>query len=133
MAIFWKDSFSTGVEEVDNQHKKLFEEVNKFEKMMKANPSVADVEKTLIFLTEYTINHFSFEEGCMESYNCPVAARNKEAHKRFLMALEHLKKRFDEEGADELLLEHIHRTTETWLVNHIGDIDTHLKECVSGA
>lgn len=129
MAIQWKDSYSTGVIEIDEQHKKLFDYINTFERNIRKDANPETIKELLEFLKNYTITHFGFEEDCMEKYKCPVAERNKEAHRRFLMAFDMLQRRFNEEGAEEMLLRQIHTTAENWLINHIGDIDTHLRTC----
>ncbi len=101
--------------------------LNKFEEITRAGGGADAIEKMLGFLEQYAQKHFSFEEQRMEQHGCPVADQNKEAHRRFFMVFEKLRQRFEEEGADELLLEQIHSTVETWLVNHILGIDVQLR------
>ncbi|PIE33343.1 hypothetical protein CSA56_12290 [candidate division KSB3 bacterium] len=130
MGLIWKDEYSTGVQKVDEQHKVLFRNLNKFEEIIQAGKGAQVIEKMLGFLEQYAQKHFAFEEKYMEHYGCPVAKQNKEAHRRFFMMFEKLRKRFEEEGADELLLEQLHLTLETWLLNHILGIDVQLKSSV---
>ena len=130
MGLIWKEDYSTGIKEVDDQHKVLFKNLNKFEEITNAGGGVAVIEKMLGFLDRYAQKHFSFEEQYMEQHGCSMVDQNKEAHRRFFMVFERLKQRFEAEGADELLLSQIHSTVETWLVNHILGVDIQLRQCV---
>lgn len=128
MALYWKDDYSTGVPTIDEQHKVLFNNLNKFQEITKRGEGAAVVAKMFTFLENYAQKHFAFEEKWMAKVQSPVAEQNKVAHQRFIQAFLSLKQRFEEEGADEDLLVKIHTTLETWLLNHICDIDVQLRD-----
>ena len=133
MGIIWKDEYSTGVKKVDEQHKILFKNLNTFERIIGDGGGASAVEKMLHFLEQYAKKHFAFEEKYMEQHACPAAEQNKEAHRRFFMVFEKLQRRFEEEGVNELLLDQIHSSVETWLVNHILGIDVQLRDHIESA
>ena len=130
MALYWKDDYSTGIPTIDEQHKVLFNNLNKFQEIVKRGDGAAVVEKMFHFLENYVQKHFAFEEKLMDKMQAPTAEQNKIAHQRFIQAFLSLKTRFEEEGADEDLLTKIHTTLETWLLNHICDIDVQLRDGV---
>jgi len=127
----WNDSYSTGMPDIDAQHKVLFKYVNSLEIVIQSgNKSAVPIEDILIFLENYCKTHFGYEEKCMTEKKCPVAAQNKLAHAKFLESYQSYKARFEKEGATEDLIKEIHRTTHDWILDHIGKVDSHLRSCV---
>lgn len=130
MALYWKEAYSTGVSDIDEQHKVLINNLNKFQEIVKRGDGEAVVTKMFAFLEQYIHKHFAFEEKWMAKVQCPVAETNKSAHQRFIQAFMNLKQRYEEEGVNEDLLNKIHTTLETWLRNHISEIDVQLRDSV---
>ena len=129
--LTWNDAFATGVADLDEQHKRLFEVINEFDAAIQRGEGEVKLGKTMEFLGHYAKIHFNFEEICMAKYRCPVASRNKEAHASFMESYKKYRERLTREGCTAGLLREVHRMCEDWLVNHICKIDTHLKGCVS--
>lgn len=129
MPILWDEKYSSGVKEIDDQHKKLFEFVNKLEDFSKNGVDDETLADTLTFLGSYTKSHFCYEEMCMTKNNCPTAAQNKDAHKQFLDFYTQVKEEFEKNGGSQALLEKIYKTAASWLDGHICKIDSHLKNC----
>lgn len=130
MALKWHERYVTGENQVDEQHKQLFEFLNRLEEQIEVGAPVELVEGTLRFLAAHTKTHFSYEETCMMRYGCPFAAKNKEAHTRFLEVFQSFCEKFQREGASIKLLRQIHAAVETWVDNHICQVDVHLRDCL---
>ncbi|MCH7827181.1 MAG: hemerythrin family protein [Bacteroidetes bacterium] len=131
MAIEWKEEYSTGVNKIDEQHRKLFTFLNDLEELITQGiDSKLKVDKLLTSLGTDTQKHFSFEENCMKQYNCPVAQENKEAHNQFLNLFGNFQNERKVKGTSTSLLKSFHKTAESWVVSHICNIDVHLKSCV---
>jgi len=131
MAIVWKEEFNTGEPEVDKQHKVLFKYLEDLEAHMKAGDINDQYVKTLLHnLGIFTRSHFCYEEICMRRVKCPVAAENKEYHAKLLAAYTRYCERFAIEGSSDNLIQQLHDFLESWLVNHILKIDTHLRACL---
>ena len=70
----WSDEFAIGIEQIDTQHKMLFQMAEDF--------SIALVEargenvygELLRSMTLYAQAHFGFEESCMARHRCPAQA-----------------------------------------------------------
>jgi len=131
MAIVWKDEYNTGEAEVDKQHKVLFKYLEDLEEHMKAG-DINDryVKQLLDNLGIFTRSHFCYEEICMRRVKCPVAATNKEIHRKLLSVYTQYRERFDIEGVSEDLIQKLHDFLESWLLNHIIKIDTQLRDCL---
>jgi len=133
MPISWNDSMSTGVLEVDNQHKELFRQVGLLHDAMAQGQGREKISKILDFLGDYVISHFAAEEAQMDRLECPAAEANKQAHADFLAVFTDLRQRFEHSGASSALVLEIHNTVSNWLVEHINKIDTQLSACPTGA
>lgn len=63
--ITWDDSMTTGVPEIDAQHKELFEKMNEFAEALACGKGRAETGEMLDFLQFYAQWHFQREETCM--------------------------------------------------------------------
>jgi hemerythrin len=131
MAVEWKDEYSTGEPEIDKQHKVIFKYLADLELHMKEGIDARYVGNLLENIGLFTRSHFCYEEICMRRSKCPIAAKNKEHHTKLLASYTHFCERFEHEGASDDLVQKLHAFLESWLVNHILKIDTHLKACIN--
>ncbi|MDQ6979006.1 MAG: bacteriohemerythrin [Mariprofundaceae bacterium] len=131
MTIVWKDEWCTGEDDVDKQHRVLFQYLADLEAHMSAGDvNERYVKNLLTNLGIFTRSHFCYEEICMRTHRCSVASQNKEQHIKLLAAYTQYVKRFEAEGLSEDLIQKLHDFLYSWLVNHILKIDTKLRECM---
>ena len=129
--VTWQEKYSTGVAELDKQHQHLFQYTNDLEDIIRDSAvSKRTVEGILHFLEQYIQVHFGHEETCMFKHQCPIANKNKEAHRKFIETYKATEEKIRNEGATDEILKELHHFLETWLVEHICKIDTQLKPCV---
>ena len=129
--IVWEEKYSTGVAELDKQHKSLFNYTNELEEYIKNNFGTQDtIDNMMRFLGQYIKVHFDHEETCMNKHLCPVAAKNKDAHQKFIQHFKVTQEKIKEGSANDKALKELHHFLETWLVEHICKIDTQLKTCI---
>lgn len=126
----WKDEYSTGVPELDAQHKALFRFSEDFRDVLENGFGAESYDLFLEFLSAYSDTHFDYEDRCMLAHLCPVAGRNRHEHRAFrqLIAMEeaeYTEKGFDHRRAMDLLA-----GIDRWLASHIGRIDVQLKDYV---
>ena len=129
--IKWQDTYATGSEPIDKQHRLLFDIFNDFEDHINDGRGKEYMEKCFPLLDAYAKAHFKFEENCMHEHQCPVAMKNKVAHKTFLSTIEEFKKIFKSGQYQEDFFKQIHAFLKQWLIVHIIGIDVHLKECMN--
>ena len=81
-AFIWDQSFVTGLELVDEQHRFLVDLINRFGESLVASKSVDDAELTAVFgeLAKYAQYHFSTEERLMQESG--VAPGHQDLHRR---------------------------------------------------
>lgn len=82
----WIDNYSTGIEEIDIQHRELFEVIMKFKSSFKEPTSNMDEEviKILRYLVSYTMFHFDSEEEYMRRISYNQITEHKKIHENFI-------------------------------------------------
>jgi hemerythrin len=128
----WNEAMSTGVPEIDVQHKELLAKFSELYEALAAGKGREETGKMLDFLQFYAQWHFEREERCMEQYQCPVAAANKTAHRTFLERFGQLYERYQESDVDPEVVLATFIELQDWIINHILRIDTQLNGCVAG-
>lgn len=113
-----------GIEEIDNQHKKIYESVNKlFEMQNSTKVEIIDIYQNL--LKEFKI-HFETEESLMKKNKVVEFISHKLEHDRALQKysdyLKTLKK------ANSKLDMEILKSMKNWLENHFEKKDIKLKQ-----
>ncbi|MEI7998544.1 MAG: bacteriohemerythrin [Candidatus Omnitrophota bacterium] len=129
--IAWKDEYSTGMLDIDAQHKILINYINNLEEIILSQKySVVCVSNILDYLGSYGKNHFHYEEKCMTEKHCPVAEQNKSEHDKFVKQLATYFERLKNEKNLAVFVKDLHDWTNEWLLDHICKVDTKLRECV---
>lgn len=113
--------YHTGIEQVDEEHGKLFAIVNDIYKLVEeeySDEKYDDVLALLDRLEEYTQTHFSHEEEIMEKNHFPELEFQRNAHASFI---ERLSDRDMGEGTENPreFLEDLLDFLYAWLGNHI--------------
>ncbi len=127
----WSEDYATGIELIDDQHKRLFQYVNDLEDAVRQSDVNHELLlKILDFFEEYAKVHFGNEESCMHRYKCPVAKTNQAAHRRFIESYEYYKGVLKKEGPSYVLYKALLNWAQQWLLEHICKVDLQLKPCV---
>lgn len=81
--VDWNDSFSIGIETIDNQHKKLIEYINKTLEAL--NQGDIKITRAVIgALHAYTVEHFGIEEAFFKKINYEKIGEHLARHKIFV-------------------------------------------------
>jgi len=114
--VIWQDSYALGMEEIDEQHKMLFDIMNRLWAAILDNAEGRRLATILEDLERYTVLHFTEEETFMRSIGYPDFDDHVAYHRKFVRKL------MDEKEAAHagrpVSLELIHFLRD-WLVNHI--------------
>ncbi len=78
--IDWLDKYNINIKEIDDQHKRLAEIINKFYESLQANKSDKILNKFLDDLLAESVLHFTREETIMILYKYPGYDAVKEEH-----------------------------------------------------
>ncbi|MEW6677508.1 MAG: bacteriohemerythrin [Pseudomonadota bacterium] len=115
MPIYWTNDLDTGIEVIDNQHRRLVEYINQLEAAKRSN-DIHIVRQVVDDCVDYTISHFAFEESLQEEAGYPYCKPHKRVHDLFTKRVESYQERLilGDNVADEL-----HDLLGRWLITHI--------------
>lgn len=128
MNIKWDSTFSVGDNKIDDQHKELFNRLNKLLEAMKEGKGKNEVIRTLDFLEEYVIKHFNDEEEIQKKNNYPKFNIQHKQHEEFKNELKELRKIFENTGVSSLFVINTQQKMIKWCKNHIMNSDRELGE-----
>ncbi|WP_160689777.1 hemerythrin family protein [Clostridium sp. C2-6-12] len=120
-----KEEYKIGVENIDEQHKKLFELADKAYMLLKDELALDKYDKIVGILEElkdYTIFHFRSEEEYMESIGYKRLFTQKIEHDNFIKQLESIDYSSIDAKQDESLVKILNFLND-WLVEHILKTD----------
>lgn len=126
MMLNWDNQLATGITQIDNQHKELFECMNSLLISMKEGKGKEDAIKTLNFLEEYVIKHFNEEEELQRKNNYPKYTIQHAQHEEFKNELKSLRNVFETTGVSALFVINMQQKMSKWWRNHITDLDKDL-------
>ena len=131
--LIWNETFATGSELVDLQHRRLIENINKLEELLYA-PQVSPLEcgELFTFLEHYVNTHFKLEEMCMERHRCPAHAQNMSEHREFQDVFAQFKRRYLAGDSGLQMLREFLVVANDWIKHHILTVDIQLKGLTDG-
>lgn len=121
----WSENYATGIERIDEQHKKLVEIGAKLEDMLYTGDSIDYYDyilETIDELRDYTEYHFNYEENRMRECGYPDLEEHRMEHLYFVKKIGNLAMR----DIDSQQISVISETLEflaKWLFSHILDSD----------
>ncbi len=123
--IEWKDSYSVGIEHIDNQHKVLVQQINSLHEAMKLGQAKDTLDEILKKLIKYTSTHFKSEEVLFARYNYPDSEQHISEHKKFVEEVLSFKEDYDK-GRVMVSFE-VMDFLKNWLITHILGSDIKYK------
>jgi hemerythrin len=123
--IQWKESYRIGVEEIDQQHQRLFEIANQAYDLLK-NDLLTDkydrIVRIIEELRDYTIYHFGYEENYMASIKYKKMLSHKVIHDDFIAKINEVNLDNVDENQDQYLTELLDFVVQ-WIEQHILGTD----------
>lgn len=119
--ITWTDQFSVGINQIDEEHKKLVQLINGLHDHMLAGDAKEIMGKVLDRVIQYTAMHFATEEKLMRQYNYPGAVAHFAEHKKLVTTAVDLQKKFNS-GTHTITMETMSFLRD-WLQHHIRESD----------
>lgn len=123
--MLWREEYKTGIDFIDEQHKKLFELTDSLVELLK-NQLMIDkydrIVEAVVELREYTVYHFDTEEKYMKSIKYSKRFEQRIEHEKFKVNLNKLSLDDIDLNHDASILELIDMVS-TWLKEHIIEKD----------
>ena len=122
MPLFtWSDEYSVGNDEIDSQHKKLFDILNRLFDICVGKNEVDSVEAVMEDLVSYADYHFKFEEQHMRNVGYKDLDKHIVEHNFFTNEIRFAKRRQvqNKSNTDNKLIEFL----SNWLIQHVTEED----------
>ena len=117
----WQDFFSVGYEEIDRQHKLIFEIANQLYDGLRQNAEAPRevLQRSLESLCSYTREHFEDEERLMQAAGYPDFEQHKQSHDLLIGKVEEFEARFHA-GEEKIATGLLPFLVGQWLSHHIA-------------
>jgi len=122
MSVNWSEQYSVKVKELDNQHKKLFDIINKLDSNMRLGKGREILGLVLKDMVEYTKVHFTTEERILRNTGYPDYDKHKSIHENVTEKVSSIHKKYLEGNALTLSIETMDYL-KNWLSKHILGTD----------
>ncbi|MFC6051279.1 hemerythrin [Acinetobacter sp. Ac_877] len=119
MKMKWIPEYNTGIDVVDDQHKRILDYINEI-------VDIADdinrnrTKQILDNIIDYTQSHFTFEESLQEEADYKYRVPHKRVHDLFIKKIESYRDRFE---MGQSIESELHEVLSKWLINHIQHDD----------
>ena len=122
MAIMiWNESYSVGVSELDEQHKKLIHMINEMHYAMNNDKGQEAISTIVEQMYDYMELHFSTEEGYLEQHGYLGLMAHQQEHEEFRSKARDLRERVN--NGEFVLSFEIVQFLSDWLQKHIMVVD----------
>jgi hemerythrin len=121
MKIEWTDDLSTGIPEMDEQHKRLIALINDFYTAVERGEREEGIRTLFEGVDQYMVFHFSAEEALMEQIGYPDLASHRETHGMFRREYTEAVNRH--QAGDRKAVRDLVAFLFSWLYTHIQKTD----------
>lgn len=119
--IKWRDSYATGIKEMDDEHRELIAIINTLYEMIRDKENYDELKRVYERMYNYSLHHFSHEEQILEESQFSGLAEQKEQHVSFVARLEEMKEQLL--SADESITPEVYKFLREWWLHHIVEVD----------
>jgi hemerythrin-like metal-binding protein len=134
--IVWTKAIATLIENVDAQHRELFNHANRFFAAAVAGAPGEELGRLVEFMREYTLHHFRSEEEYFDRLLLTeedLRRNNKKAHQAFIRDLVEFEQDLKRTEERQQLSREIQHWITNWLLLHIGKIDCEMGKALRSA
>ncbi len=115
----WQPALSTGIEEIDAQHRGLFDRIDELEAAIAAGEPGRRLQELFDYLARYAAEHFAAEERWMRETGFPGLAGHRREHADFTRRLRALVPHWQSEGDSKALLLALVGFLHFWVADHV--------------
>ena len=130
--ITWDNSYSVGIKKIDEQHRQLFDYLNKLNESLNSTEKKKSIASEIINdLILYTFYHFREEERIMKQYAYPACEEHKRKHDELTEKVLAYQEKLNSGKKFICILELADFLSE-WILNHILEIDKNYSQYLKG-
>ena len=120
--ITWKPEYDIGIQEIDEQHKKLVGLINNLYDVIVKKGTHEEIGQVIKDVIEYTKIHFAIEECLLRMFEYENYDSHKRGHDLFVEKVQGISNRFLH-GDHSVSIE-LFSLLRDWLIQHIQEKDT---------
>ena len=83
--VKWTPKMSVGEKNIDNQHKRLINELNRLHSNLHQESSLSQNRELIHFLDKHINEHFVYEENYMKKHDYPKLTEHHKSHHGFII------------------------------------------------
>lgn len=125
MLIEWKDSYRTGMDEVDHEHRELIELINRLHAQLEDAQAPLSVPAFFGDLNRAITAHFALEERHMRERGYDQLPNHKSDHERLLDEIRELMDDYEAMPPGERAA-HLEKALDDWFTIHFRTHDSRL-------
>lgn len=130
MKLKWDKSLEIGHENIDEQHKELFEKVNYFFDSIESRMEKEETIRILDFLEKYADEHFNDEESLQRNYNYPRYMEHCAQHQAFRNQLSDIRYMLNNYGITGAVTNYFSQKIMVFWQYHVNYLDKSLGEYI---
>jgi hemerythrin len=130
--IRWSDDFLIGIEELDFEHRRLIDDINRLHRELRTETDPERIADTLGHIHARMQSHFALEEHVMAAHKYPHLAEHKAEHERLLDDYTDFMTRFGD-GRDTREHAAMEDVLRRWIVEHIVTNDRKMSLMVTAS
>lgn len=129
----WNDNFKTGIDRIDEQHRRLIDLINKLASHLTYQSEPKTLNSIFTELSEYAFYHFRTEELIWAQYflDDELELKHKKIHQSFIETILGLKNQDNSHSEDQVIADILSFLTH-WLAYHILGDDMQMAKIVRG-
>lgn len=127
MTLQWDDSLKSGIEEIDNQHRELFEIFNRI-RAVDTTKDKKELKNLLKELGDFGFKHFLTEEAYMKYFNYEYYEYHKFLHDKLREEFKKVSTKLLAEENLIRILPTIVNFVEVWIQDHYKSADIKMAE-----
>jgi len=121
--ISWTPNLEVGDSEIDHHHQELFKLVSMMDSAIAENSNDA-LEKIVLFLEHYVVDHFDAEEALMQSTKYPDYEFHKGEHAIFKARIQNIRTDFEKKDTPKVMYNV--RLFVDKMIEHIQTVDVRM-------
>jgi len=122
----WNDSYSAGLGELDDDHRRLFDVINKMDAAVQDGRGQEIMGEVLRDIAHHTNDHFPHEEKLMAQHNYPLIREHQEMHRIASEKIQEMQAEFDR-GDPDLTPNKLSHFLSFWFGTHFLTEDATFK------
>ena len=118
----WTENFEIGIEELDQQHKKLIDITNQLYAAFVNDKGKKEIKEIIKGLVDYASYHFSIEENYFNEFSYSDKKFHIAEHQVFLKEITNFQNDFNK--GKVRFLDDFMNFVKSWIINHFKNVDT---------